>query len=151
MTNNNWLIGFVKGESCLRDNCIGIIEEHDIEGSCSCHVNPPCGYCTAPKAYCPVCGWSEEEEHAEEYLKNLNKAIKYSESFLKYKRKTINDLDNTKIDWIVKGHTHFSMICEGVYPENTTMEEIRKLVDGTFGGRFESFGGGKFKYIAYTD
>lgn len=28
---------------------------------------------------------------------------------------------------------------------------VAKKVVGTFGGRFERFGGGKFKYIAYTD
>lgn len=49
-------------------------------------------------------------------------------------------LDATKVDW------H-----KGVYPEGTGIEEVRKLVDGTFGGRFEHFGGGKFKFIAYTD
>jgi len=29
-----------------------------------------------------------------------------------------------------------------------TAAEVRKVVDGTFGGRFEQFGGGKFKFIA---
>jgi len=28
---------------------------------------------------------------------------------------------------------------------------VESVVKGTFGGRFEQFGGGKFKYIAYTD
>jgi hypothetical protein len=31
------------------------------------------------------------------------------------------------------------------------MEDVRKEVDGTFGGRFEYFEDGKFKFIAYTD
>ena len=43
------------------------------------------------------------------------------------------------------------MIKEGVYPEGMTKEQVREKVKGSFGGRFESFGNGKFKYIAYTD
>lgn len=31
------------------------------------------------------------------------------------------------------------------------MEEVSKVVNGTFGGRFEYFSDGKFKFIAYTD
>jgi len=68
-----------------------------------------------------------------------------------YKMFTPRPLDPTKIDYRNYSHTHFSMIKEGVYPEGTTMEEVRKVVEGTFGGRFEYFGNGKFKYIAYTD
>jgi len=60
-------------------------------------------------------------------------------------------LDNTKVSWRYIPHTHFTMIKEGVYPEHMTREEVEKEVIGTFGGRFEQFGGGKFKYIAYTD
>lgn len=47
------------------------------------------------------------------------------------------------------------MIKEGVYPESgdraADMARVRKEVDGTFGGRFDYFGHGKFKFIAYTD
>ena len=60
-------------------------------------------------------------------------------------------LDNTKVSWRSKSHSSCSMIKEGVYPEGMTMGAVRKEVDGTFGGRFEQFGGGKFKFIAYTD
>ena len=60
-------------------------------------------------------------------------------------------LDNSKIDYRVKMHTHFSMIKEGVYPEGTSREEVESVVRGTFGGRFELFENGKFRYIAYTD
>ena len=45
-------------------------------------------------------------------------------------------LDPTKIDFHNKPHSNSSMIKEGVYPEGTTKEEVRKVVDGTFGGRF---------------
>ena len=43
------------------------------------------------------------------------------------------------------------MIKEGVYPEGMTSQEVYKEVQGTFGGRFERFDSGRFKFIAYTD
>lgn len=61
------------------------------------------------------------------------------------------ELDPTKIDWRNKPHTSATMIKEGVYPPTATREDVEKLVRGTFGGRFENFGDGRFKYIAYTD
>lgn len=60
-------------------------------------------------------------------------------------------LDNTKIDYRITPHTSSSQLCEGVYPEGTTQDQVRAEVKGTFGGRFEQFGGGRFKFIAYTD
>ncbi|VVD29199.1 hypothetical protein [Paraburkholderia dioscoreae] len=60
-------------------------------------------------------------------------------------------LDSTKIDWRNKSHTSASTIKEGVYPATATREDVEKAVRGTFGGRFEHFGDGRFKYIAYTD
>jgi hypothetical protein len=52
--------GYLKGELCNRDGCTGVII-HEVEGSCSCHINPPCSYCTDDSMYCDTCGW----EHAE--------------------------------------------------------------------------------------
>jgi hypothetical protein len=60
-------------------------------------------------------------------------------------------LDPTKIDYRNKMHSGSSMIKEGVYPPGTTEAEVRAVVDGTFGGHFEYFRDGKFKFIAYTD
>lgn len=54
--------GYEEGEVCGRDGCDGIIEEHDIDGGCSCHINPPCSYCTTPKEFYPVCGWEAADE-----------------------------------------------------------------------------------------
>lgn len=68
-----------------------------------------------------------------------------------FKVRTLADLDKTKIDYISNSHTHFSMIMEGVYPEGATQNDVFKIVQGSFGGRFEYFGNGKFKFIAYTD
>lgn len=46
-----------KGEVCNRDGCCGVIDEHEKEGSCYCHISPPCGICTTDTRFCPVCNW----------------------------------------------------------------------------------------------
>lgn len=142
--------GYEKGDVCGRNGCTGIIREHeDSERGCSCHINPPCSYCTTAHEYCPVCDWDGEEEQAE-YEQQIAARTKAQRQTW-YQPRTVRSLDPTKIDFIRKGHTNASMKVEGVYPPNTAIEEVEKLVRGTFGGRFEQFGGGRFVYIAYTD
>jgi hypothetical protein len=139
-------LGIFAGEICNRNNCTGIILEREKEGCCSCHINPPCGYCVEDAAYCEKCDWSGREDQQINDA-NYSKPPKHIE----YKAKTFQDLDKTKIDWISEGHTHFTMIKKGVYPEGTTAAQVDLKVRGTFGGRFTEFGNGIFKYIAYTD
>jgi len=138
-------LGYQKGEVCNRNGCEGIIDALEKEGSCSCHINPPCSYCTDSTEYCPTCDWSGADEQNEYFEKR--KSI----DFIPFKVKTLSDLDNTKIDWISESHTHFSMLKKGVYPPSATQEDVLRAVRGTFGGRFTQFGGGQFQYIAYTD
>jgi hypothetical protein len=66
-------------------------------------------------------------------------------------RRKPRPLDPTKIDYRIHMHTNSSQRVEGVYPEGTTPDQVRALVDGTFGGRFNRFGDGRFEFIAYTD
>ncbi|MBA4710519.1 hypothetical protein [Aquitalea aquatica] len=137
--------GQLEGETCKRMGCQGVIEEHPRE-NCSCHISPPCHYCTTPREYCPDCGWEAKDDMViNDCVVNVNKETGT------YRTWTPRPLDETKIDWHSKSHSSCSMIKEGCYPLGTTIEEVRKVVDGTFGGSFESFGGGKFKFIAYTD
>lgn len=138
-------IGYEKGNICNRNGCQGIIDEHE-RHSCNCHINPPCSACTENRRFCPVCDWNGSEEQKEVPITNS-----YGQNTSIYKEKTIDDLDKTKIDYLIKPHTNFSQIVEGVYPENTTIEEVGNKVMGTFGGRFDYFEKGKFRYIAYTD
>ncbi len=141
------MIGTIEGEVCNRNGCKGIIELMGTESSCSCHINPPCSHCTDAREYCPECDWSAKDEYEESQKSEpLPKKEPYP-----YLIRKIDDLDKTKIDWISKMHTHFSMIKEGVYPPGMSQEQVRKKVNGTFGGRFEYFNNGHFKFIAYTD
>lgn len=137
--------GYCEGDVCHRNYCKGIVQMRKAV-NCSCHISPPCSACTAPRHFCDTCQWDEaDDEIVNDYVVNIDKTTGV------YRSWEPRPLDPSKIDYRINSHTHASQICEGVYPEGTTMEEVRKLVIGTFGGRFEYFKNGKFKYIAYTD
>jgi len=137
--------GTSEGDTCNRRGCKGVIKARPVEG-CSCHISPPCSACTAPCNYCPVCDWDEADDVViNDHIVNVDKSTG------NYRFWTERPLDATKIDWRNKSHSNASMIKEGVYPAGTTRAEVEALVRGTFGGRFDHFGGEKFKYIAYTD
>lgn len=155
-------LGQSKGEICNRDGCDGIINERGKEGGCSCHTSQPCDYCTENDSYCPKCEWDGREEQIE-YEEAQRKASEGAYDFHKsmmdkrnewkkeLQAKMRGELPVDKIEYDILSHTHFSQICEGVYPKETTMGQVLEKVRGTFGGRFEKFGNGVFKYIAYTD
>lgn len=137
--------GYEEGETCGRDQCKGIIKESALEG-CSCHISPPCSACTTDRCYCPDCDWQGKDDMAmDDFIVNVDRITGT------YKCWEPRPLDPTKLDYHNKPHSNSSMIKEGVYPPEMTMKEVLAQVVGTFGGRFEHFGGGKFKYIAYTD
>lgn len=135
--------GTEPSQRCNRNNCTGIIQsDYKFEGGCSCHIDPPCAKCTSSYFFCPDCGWEDLDDYIEPTYYGIP---------VEYKARTLADLDSTKVDYIVESHTHFSIIKKGVYPKEMTIEQVHEKIKGTFGGRFEHFGGGKFKYIAYTD
>ena len=134
-------LGFHEEEDSCPSCHEGRLEWPPVEG-CSCHINPPCSACVNNRLQCPECGWEDERPDYKEVMVAPGLAMREYAP-----RKP----DKTKINHRIKMHTHFSQICEGVYPEGTTMADVEKKVRGTFGGRFASFGGGKFKYVAYTD
>jgi hypothetical protein len=137
--------GYGEGDTCNRKGCVGVIATHPSEG-CSCHIRPPCNACTAPRNFCPVCDWEEaNEERMNDFVMQVDPKTRVVKSY------ELRQLDSTKIDWHSKSHSNSSMIKEGVYPDGTTRAQVLEMVEGTFGGRFEHFGNGRFKYIAYTD
>lgn len=159
-------LGCCKGEVCNRDGCTGIIDQHEKEGGCSCHINPPCGYCETDTSFCPVCEWSAAEERAE-YEKKQDEIYKKQNEYYKKEREEFaekrelfykkwrGEIPADKLEIRSESHTHFTMKKFGVFPKGTeTYNSLLPKVKGTFGGRFtthideESY---KFEYIAYTD
>lgn len=140
-------IGYCEGEVCNRDGCEGVIH---IPGpkNCSCHISPPCGECTSDRTCCPECDWVAVDDPL--YAEDISSISFSGDGFASIQTKP-RILDPSKVDFVCKLHSGSSMIKEGVYPESMTREEVEKEVVGTFGGGFQQFGGGKFRYIAYTD
>lgn len=138
-------VSFEAGYICGRKGCKGIIEEHSSDGGCSCHINPPCTYCTTPREFCETCGWEAEDD----LVVQAEGTIYFVPAF--HVEKVRRVLDPSKIDYTISMHSNSSQKVEGVFPPGTTREDVLARVKGTFGGRFEHFGGGKFSYIAYTD
>lgn len=148
-------LGFCEGNTCGREGCNGIISIHQSD-NCSCHISPPCSSCTALRAYCPECDWQEADDPAPEPSTPTQAEKDSWASWAAGQERMRNlPLDNTKVSWRSKSHSSCSMIKEGVYPDSgdqqADMVTVRKQVDGTFGGHFERFGDGAFKFIAYTD
>lgn len=140
--------GFESGDLCNRDKCMGEISEHKSEMGCRCHISPPCSSCTEDRHFCPECDWQAKDDYAHD--------INGYKCSIDSKTNNLNSwepipLDKEKISYRVKSHTNSSQICEGIYPEGATRDQVLEKVRGTFGGRFDYFGNGKFKYIAYTD
>lgn len=136
--------GQEEGAVCWRNGCQGIIAVVASE-NCSCHIAPPCGSCTTPREHCPVCDWRAQDD---EKVTFRSPGGGIAEMLIGPQPRP---LDARKIDYRIHAHSGASQICEGVYPEGTDRAEVEAIVRGTFGGHFEHFRGGKFKYIAYTD
>lgn len=138
-------IGNKIGEVCARNQCKGVMNEYvNSDIVCSCHIQAPCSKCEGSGLIiCSECGEVINPKEVGLFSKGG------MDSWVRLR--TLDDLDKSRIDWLSSSHTHFSMKKTGVYPENITKEEVEEKVRGTFGGRFEFFGNGKFSYIAYTD
>lgn len=147
-------IGYGEGDTCAREGCCGVIDMHRSD-NCSCHLSAPCGSCTAPRNFCPECDWEEANDPAPEPAPpTAAEQAAWKAARDTWKPRTLADLDGSKIDWIhVPSNSTCSMVKEGRCPPGTSADEVRKVVDGTFGGSFNSFDAerGYFKFTAYTD
>lgn len=132
---------YEEGDRCPEKDCKGLFDYIRVK-SCSCHINPPCSACTDAPLTCKECGFEPDEPPHKDL------PIVPGLFTREYKPKP---LDKTKISYRSKMHSGSSMIKEGVYPDGTTKEEVQKEVNGTFGGRFNRFGNGRFEFVAYTD
>jgi len=157
-------IGYLKGETCNRDDCKGVIQEKESDYGCSCHINPPCSYCETSREYCSECDWDGQEEQVESHNKATNYFVssgqedyytnqrkeqeKLNEIFYKKYR---GELPITEFEYRHVSTGYASMNKIGVYPEGITRSEVEKKVKGSWGGKFLHFGNGKFEYTAYTD
>ncbi len=155
-------VGYCKGEVCNRNGCLGVIDEHEKEGSCSCHIHPPCSYCTTDTSYCPKCNWEpaddinpvdpEIQRKNQEYYRKENERFQAARELFYEKYNGTEPI--TELEMRTESHTHFSQKVIGIFPPNTeTQATLLPKIIGTFGGRWEGFNPtrGSFSFIAYTD
>ena len=153
-------VGTDAGEVCNRNNCKGIIAVEEPDGSCSCHINPPCSYCTNKDHYCELCGWSHLEEYQakeKEYIKRYEARWEeenrlYEERENLFWQKYRGEVPVEKYETRVKSHTHFSQEVYGVFPPGT---ENRETIRTKWMVPLEEDSKGlqtiPFVFIAYTD
>lgn len=58
------IAGHEEGETCNRNGCTGTIKLPRPE-NCSCHIAPPCAACTEQQPECDKCGWTQEDDEAD--------------------------------------------------------------------------------------
>jgi hypothetical protein len=51
-----------EGGPCYHAGCSGKLEFAYVGDGCSCHINPPCGYCASSYFTCLTCGWEETHD-----------------------------------------------------------------------------------------
>lgn len=112
------------------------------ESRCACHISPPCAVHSGNRLECDECGHVDTSPDKQ--------VVSVDDGISQYMYRP-RPLDRSKIDYRKTSRGPASMLVKGVYPEGTTMEEVRRVVDGTFGGEFVSFRNGQFTFIAYTD
>lgn len=138
--------GVFNGEKCNRNGCIGIIKEEEKKGCCSCHINPPCSYCTTQTEYCPICGWSADEDQRE-YEQTLNAKHVFVQQGFKSDYEEFSDLTDGEFGYIyinsgsnsitrIKGK-HPNMSMAGIYSrlslsENPNMPRMKRFTDSEF-------------------
>ena len=141
---------FEDGADCHHSGCNGKLTPCDIRG-CSCHIHPPCSACVGNPYECDTCG-----DVFELPPPPLSKWTPKT-SYVAPKRRTLEDLDRSKIDWIIAGGEgwHSGMVVHGFCPLGTTQDDI--LIALGIKSRpclpsFKSFeGGGYFKVSYFTD
>lgn len=138
--------------------CEGVMERYD-DRHCSCHINPPCSNCVDAVYRCSECSFTTEPpEPDHSWITDDMRAVWAAESAAREQRDRewvefmhLPADAVTKLDYRKYEHTHFSMRIEGRYPPGMSSADVKKKVNGTFGGRFDYFDHGRFVFIAHTD
>ena len=137
-------IGLIEDEKCNRDGCVGIMQRVDTDGCCSCHINPPCSYCTDAEFICDTCEFLVEVEQLD-YDTKPQAPLKYKTPDEKYK-----ELDKNKFNYITIAGAYYFMEYKGYCPD-MTRDEVEEKFNTCFGRKWLYFGDNKFHLKVYTD
>lgn len=120
--------------------------KHD-DSCCSCHINPPCSYCTDLIEYCTDCG-----EEIEQECNITNSYNKDHTRFFDRKFTPVKCGNGFITGYQCDGRSGSTMVFEGTYIGDVTNTNLLEYFGtGTFGHRFGYCGGGNFKFTKITD
>lgn len=146
--------GVCEEDTCGRNGCQGtIVKDTDAQG-CSCHISAPCSYCNC-EVQCDACDWKSRSEIEPVQQTPVEPSDLYKE-FKKKREEFLSQLNDRsiefdKVEYRTESHSNSSMKKIGAYPRGMDRTQLRKEIDGTFGGRFEWITENRFSFIAYTD
>ena len=124
--------------------------EKDLEqvrqDGCRCHISPPCSACTDAPFVCRKCGEHSDYEQPEPPKQTFK-------PYVTPPRKTLDDLDRTKIDWMHtgKGGRTFHDV-HGYSPDGTSRDDILKhlrIESRPCMPRFKTFSPGGYFHLSY--
>ena len=140
-----------EGDKCKIEGCVGIIEVKDRDVCCSCHINPPCSYCTDISYMCGECGEEPEDAFKESIKEQKNNGWAF-ENLIKSDSERFNELEGSKISWIdiTPNDNYYFSVKRGKYPEGTTAKQILENFSLCFGYSYLNMGNGEFTIKYYT-
>jgi hypothetical protein len=116
------------------------------DGCCSCHISPPCSYCTDQEEYCKDCG-EVIEEYSPPTLTESLAAVWKPEPF---KPRPCGDGLLTRI--ALDSSSGSTMEYTGTYEGNVSNADLLKYFgEGSWGYRFGYCQNGRFKFTKITD
>ena len=136
---------FEEGDECKTCRVGKLVEKHSGDG-CSCHISPPCSYCTGTKLVCDECGEAAPEETYRAVGGDLYERLST--------KRPMADLGDGKklFDYDYDSRSGSTMVYSGKYEGSVTPEDVLKYFgDGTFGHRGPSLRDGRFHYTKITD
>jgi len=120
-----------------------VVYQEQEDGSCSCHTNPPCSYCTDKQLTCSRCG--EVFEEALTTPPSTSTTWKPTP----FEPKPCGDGMITKYDY--DSSSGSTMVFTGTFTGEVTNDDLLEFFGtGSWGYRFGYCNGGRFKFTKVT-
>lgn len=145
-------LGLLEGETCNRNDCLGVMERIDTDSSCSCHIAPPCSHCVDACYICSECGFETEPPEPVSYSKTKNGGIPDEYQRKKTDRERFDEIPNGVFKYVTIPGTYYFMTYWGKFPEGWGRRDILEKFNTCFGYKWIKFPeDGEFKLKVYTD
>ena len=136
------------GDKCPKVGCEGSLEIQEQEGSCSCHIHPPCSHCCHGMIECDSCEFEHDSMDSLTSAKPIPGGI--PKQYIRIE-KTLADLKKGTFDYLTIPGTYYFMEYKGYYPEGWTADDLKSKFNICFGYTNFSMKDGQFNIKVYTD